>query len=123
MFNDKLITALKQDVFDFDDEEDLKDHINDYHNIVIPFKMQILAQLYTTKTYEEVDLEQKCYNLKDTWSAKKSLEKIKRELFSKYSSETKTKLDAGIGDFFKNLRNMIQNSDDEEGSDAEKESR
>ena len=39
MFNDKLITALKQDVFDFDDEEDLKDHINDYHNIVVPFKM------------------------------------------------------------------------------------
>ena len=51
---------MKDDVIDFDDDSDeeaLKDYINDYHNIVIPFKMQITAQLYATKTYEEVELE------------------------------------------------------------------
>ena len=35
IFNDKLIRALGEDVFDYDDKEDLKDYINGLHTLII----------------------------------------------------------------------------------------
>ena len=120
-----MMRALKENVFDIQDEEheeELKEYFNYLHTMIIPFKMQVTAQLYSTRTYEDVELEQNCIKLKKTWSAKKTLEKIKKDLYVKAVGDTKKRLQVGLGCYFSKIKSLIVESDDEDKNDSVQES-
>lgn len=60
--------------------------------------------------------------MKNRWAAKKSLDQIKKDLYERNVGETKHKLEIGLGNFFQNLRNMINDSDDEEQNNNDNKS-
>lgn len=64
ILNSKLISALQKGRLNHMDEDSRRDFIHDIHKIVVPFQMQIIAQLYEVKSFEETELEQKIFDLK-----------------------------------------------------------
>ena len=73
MFYDKIIRALKAEVF----RENPKEFLKKLHTKIIPFKMIILSKMYDRKTFEEVEMDVNVDQLKSLIEGPNIVKQIK----------------------------------------------